>query len=107
MTPPCFSFLQPAVLTQEDYVSRAGKAWTREGAGIQRAEPRDTPHVRDDPPENSRPPRVSAELEAQAPFPLLQLKGLNIPRAALSLCRGHSQKSPMHVEKLGSLDLHP
>ena len=43
VTPPCLSSLQPAVLTQEGCVPRAGEAWAREGAGIQPVEARDTP----------------------------------------------------------------
>ena len=57
MTPPCFSFLQPAVLTQEDYVPRAGEAWAWEGAGIQRVEPRDPPQCAGRPPREQSAPK--------------------------------------------------
>lgn len=61
MTPPCFSFLQPAVLTQEDCVPRAGETWAREGAGIQRVEPRDTPQCAGHPPQRTIGPQESAQ----------------------------------------------
>lgn len=103
VTPPCLSSLQPAVLTQEGCVPRAGEAWAREGAGIQRVEARDTPQCAALPQRTITPQESVLSLRLKPHFLSYSLKNQASP-AALSLCRGPLSDNSMLLERLGILD---
>ena len=93
ITLPCLSFLQPAVLTQEDCVPRAGEAWAREGTGIQRVEARDTPQCARRPQRTIGPQESVLSLRLRPHFLFYSVKDQTSPEV-LSLCRGPLSENP-------------
>ena len=101
MTPPCLSFLQPAILAQEDCVPRAGEAWAQEGAGIQWVEARDTPQCAGRPQRTIGPQESVLSPRLKPHFLFYSLKDQMSP-AVLSLCRGPLSENPDARGKAGN-----